>query len=212
MKNIITAVILFIAINSAFSQVLDVDGNFYHNVTIGSQQWLAENLNVAHYRNGDIIPQVQDAEYWAILTSGAWCFYEAADSNGFVYGKLYNWYAVNDPRGIAPEGWHIPSEEEWNTLIALSGGERVAGKRLKSTDGWFENLHATNSFGFNALPGGYRDVNGAYSNITKFGYFWTATEYYSDFAKYHFMTYNFPEIINFESVKMRAMSVRCIKD
>ena len=105
-------------------------------VAIGSQVWMSTNLNVSTYRNGDVIPQVQDKDAWAKLTTGAWCYYENNAANGTKYGKLYNWYAVNDARGLAPAGWHIPTDGEWTVLSTYLGGEDVAGKKMKSTSGW----------------------------------------------------------------------------
>ena len=105
-------------------------------VAIGSQVWMSTNLNVSTYRNGDVIPQVQDKDTWDKLTTGAWCYYENNAANGTKYGKLYNWYAVNDARGLAPAGWHIPTDGEWTVLSTYLGGEDVAGKKMKSTSGW----------------------------------------------------------------------------
>ena len=103
-------------------------------VAIGSQVWTSTNLNVSTYRNGDVIPQVQDRDAWAKLTTGAWCYYENNAANGTKYGKLYNWYAVNDARGLAPAGWHIPTDQEWTVLENSLGDD--AGKKMKSTSGW----------------------------------------------------------------------------
>ena len=103
-------------------------------VAIGTQVWMSTNLNVSTYRNGDVIPQVQDKDAWANLTTGAWCYYENDAKNGVKYGKLYNWYAVNDPRGLAPAGWHIPTDGEWTVLENSLGDD--AGKKMKSTSGW----------------------------------------------------------------------------
>ena len=107
-------------------------------IKIGSQTWISKNLDVSSYRNGEPITEVQDKEAWAILTTGAWCYYENKTANGTKYGKLYNWYAVNDPRGLAPNGYHIPTDAEWTTLstyLDLDGGF-AAGKKMKSTIGW----------------------------------------------------------------------------
>ncbi len=103
-------------------------------VAIGSQVWTSTNLNVSTYRNGDVIPQVQDRDAWAELTTGAWCYYENNPANGTKYGKLYNWYAVNDARGLAPAGWHIPTDQEWTVLENSLGDDE--GKKMKSTSGW----------------------------------------------------------------------------
>ena len=103
-------------VTNVCGNVTDIDSNTYNSVTIGTQCWTQTNLNVSKYRNGDIIPQVTDPTAWANLTSGAWCYFDNDTSNGPVYGKLYNWYAVNDPRGLAPADWHIPSDDEWTVL------------------------------------------------------------------------------------------------
>ncbi len=112
--------------------VSDIDGNIYKIVTIGNQTWTKSNLNVSRYRNGDPIPQVQDPSQWANLTTGAWCYYNNDPANGLIYGKLYNWYAVNDPRGIAPIDWHVPSDAEWTILTDFLGGINVAGGKMKA--------------------------------------------------------------------------------
>jgi len=110
----------------------------YRTVVIGSQLWMAENLNVSHYRNGDSIPEVTDPEQWAKLTTGAWCYYNNDPEMGVIYGKLYNWYAVNDPRGLAPNGWHIPNDNERNTMINfLGGGFSAECKLIKITISFF---------------------------------------------------------------------------
>ena len=109
------------------------------SVVIGTQTWTTKNLDVETYRNGDVIPQVQDATAWSNLTSGAWCYYENNTANGSTYGKLYNWYAVNDPRGLAPNGYYIPSDADWKILTDYLGGESAAGTKMKSTSGWFYN-------------------------------------------------------------------------
>ena len=115
--------------NNPTVDVVDIDGNTYQTVDICDQTWMKSNLNVSKYRNGDDIPQVTDATQWANLTTGAWCYFQNNTTNGTIYGKLYNWYAVNDPRGLAPNGWHIPSKDEWAVLRNCLGGENLAGGR-----------------------------------------------------------------------------------
>ena len=127
--NLKTVLSLFIVM--LFAQV-----NYGQTVTIGTQVWTSKNLNVSTYRNGDVIPEVQDKQAWAKLTTGAWCYYNNDASNGTKYGKLYNWYAVNDPRGLAPNGYHIPTDAEWTQLSDYLGGESKAGTKMKSTSGW----------------------------------------------------------------------------
>lgn len=148
--------------------IRDIDGNTYKTVKIGIQLWMKENLNVSHYRNGDPIPEVKNPTEWINLTTGAWCYYINDSAMGPRYGKLYNWYAVNDPRGLAPTDWHVPSHAEWISLTTYLGGEDVAGGKMKEagTSHWQSpNAGATNSSGFTALPGGYRLSNGAYNGI-----------------------------------------------
>jgi uncharacterized protein (TIGR02145 family) len=114
--------------------ITDIDGKTYNFVFIHGQRWKTTNLAVSHYRNGDRIPQVKRTKDWRALTTGAWCWYNNDSATGAVYGKLYNWYAVNDPRGLAPTGWHVPSDAEWDTLITHLGGYYAfAGGRLKDT-------------------------------------------------------------------------------
>jgi len=146
-------------------------------VWIGCNAWMTNNLDVDHYRNGDPIPKVSNpgsAGAWAALTTGAYCYFNNDSATyAAVYGKLYNWYAVNDPRGLAPEGWHIPSDFEWTTLINTLGGNTMAGgpmKAMGTTDWNTPNLGATNLCNFTALPGGQRNAAGSYSNEENFDY------------------------------------------
>ena len=196
------------------SKVTDIDGNVYNTVTIGSQEWMAENLNVEHYRNGDIIPQVENANEWSNLTTGAWCYYGNDPANGKIYGKLYNGYAVNDPRGLAPEGWHIPKDEEWKQLTDYLGGIKVAGGKLKAKSFWASpNTDATNESGFNALPGDYRtSYSGFFQDISNFVCFWSGTNKYKGFNWFRALE---SKTSNFErdySSKSLGYSIRCIRD
>lgn len=154
--------------------VTDIDGNIYKTVTIGKQEWMAENLNVEHYRNGDPVQQVKIYNDWKKLTTGACCYYENDSKYGKTYGKLYNWYAVNDPRGLAPEGWHIPSDAEWKQLEEVFGC--FVGK-LKATTLWKSpNRGATNKSGFTALPGGFRVAFGVFLAIGLKCCFWSSSK------------------------------------
>jgi uncharacterized protein (TIGR02145 family) len=190
----------------------------YPTVTIGSQVWMKKNLNVCKYRNGDDIPQVQDPAAWANLTTGAWCYYENNTSNGPVYGKLYNWYAVNDPRGLAPNGYHLANKNEYSTLITYLGGFDLAGGKMKATYLWNSpNTGATNSSGFTGLPGGYRGADGVF-NSTGLGYscyLWTSTEDSTDPLRAFDtgLSYNYNRISLFApDRKGFGFSVRCLKD
>jgi uncharacterized protein (TIGR02145 family) len=215
MKKFVILTILFLFVlftQNIFSQVSDIDGNTYKTVIIGKQEWMAENLNVEHYRNGDPIPQIQDKEEWANLTTGAWCYYENNSENGVIYGKLYNWYAVMDPRGLAPEGWHIPDDEEWNTIINLLGGAGTAGKEMKSSSGWIEGGNGTNSSGFSGLPGGYRNHDGYFSNIGKNGIFWSSTAFNEKSAWFRNLIGSISDVYRPNYFFVNGLSIRCVKD
>jgi uncharacterized protein (TIGR02145 family) len=150
------------------TQSKKLKNNKIDNVKIGKQVWMKRNLDVDHYRNGDPIPEVKDPDEWANLKIGAWCYYDNNPANGAIYGKLYNWYAVNDPRGLAPEGWHVSSDEEWKELTNFIGGEELAGGKMKEagTEHWNNpNLGASNESAFSALPGGWRSIDGTFSSI-----------------------------------------------
>lgn len=158
------------------TSLTDIDGNVYPVVKIANKHWISKNLDVTHYKNGDTIPQVQDPAAWASLTTGAWCYYENQTTNGTTYGKLYNWYAMNDPRGIAPEGWHVPTDDEWVAMIDSLGGSSVAGGKLKATTLWDSpNTAATNSSGFTGFPGGARLPAGTFDYKGRWGQWWSST-------------------------------------
>jgi len=190
-------------------QVEDQDGNSFSTIKIGSQVWMAENLNVEHYRNGDTIPQVQDKDKWTYLESGAWCYYNNDPENGKKYGKLYNWYAVNDPRGLAPEGWHIPTLAEFETLKNTVGDD---GRTLKAIGQGADFGAGTNTSGFSALLAGYRISNGRFLKLGRCPYFWSSTEYSSANAAYLFLTYAGLGIGLDDDSKRTGHSVRCLKD
>ena len=180
-------------------------------VTIGNQAWATQNLSVARYRNGDIIPNVTDATQWQNLTTGAWCWYNN-DSATYAtkYGRLYNWYAVNDSRGLAPLGFHIPSSVEINTLISTLGGSSQAGGALKSTTNWnAPNTGATNSSGFAGLPGGLRF--GSFSNIGNYGYWWSSTGYQTTADNFG-LSFDSKAVSSGGIPNNCGFSVRCIKD
>lgn len=194
--------------------VTDVDGNKYTFVQIGQQVWMDKNLEVETYRNGDVIPQVTDAKEWAALKTGAWCYHSNNKANGVIYGKLYNWYAVNDPRGLAPKGWHIPSKAEWTTITTFLGGENVAGGKMKATglSLWNSpNFGATNESGFSGLPGNTRYNNiGIFGDLGGFGIWWSAEE-----GWYNVLQSNNEQLRTaFADNKNResGYSVRCLKD
>jgi len=184
-------------------------------VVIGTQKWTNRNLNVSTYRNGVTIPQVTDPTAWAGLTTGAWCYYNNDPTTEATYGKLYNWYAVNDSRGLAPIGYHIPSDTEWTTLINYLGGSGIAGGKIKETglSHWLTpNTEATNESAFTALPTGYRYFDGISYNIGKYSYFWSSFELDTTDAYGIASFFDSSSMLNSSSDKKNGFSVRLIKD
>ena len=182
-------------------------------IKIGDQTWTTKNLDVTTYRNGDSIPQVQDARVWASLTNGAWCYFENKTANGNTYGKLYNWHAVNDPRGLAPKGFHLPTDEEWRTLTDFLGGEIQAENKMKSIGGWEDSGIGTNTSGFSGLPGGFRDSDGTFEDVIgSYGYWWSSSEKASSIAFARNLGFN-PGDAHKDNLfpKLSGFSVRCLR-
>ncbi len=147
-------------------------------VKIGDQIWMTRNLNVDKFCNGDPIPEAKTNEEWIKAGENgepAWCYYDNDPENGEKFGRLYNWYAVNDPRGLAPEGWHIPSDEEWTTLVDYLGGEDEANIKMRSSVGWENDGEGNNESGFSALLGGYRNSYGDFNDLGECASWWTST-------------------------------------
>jgi len=187
----------------------------FPSVTICGQKWMDKNLDVTTYRNGDTIAYVPNSAEWAALTTGAWCYYNNDPSTNATYGKLYNWYAVNDPRGLAPAGWHIPTDAELTTLTTCLGGELVAGGALKvsGTTTWTTpNAGATNSSGWAGLPGGYRNFDGSFFNVGIRGYWWSSTENTSADAWYYYLNYFVAHFSRQGNSKQVGFSVRCLRN
>ena len=182
-------------------------------IKIGEQTWDAANLQVTHFKNGDLIPQAKTPEAWEKAGSSkkpAWCYYHNDSTNNDKYGKLYNWFAVNDKRGLAPIGWHIASDSEWAKLINYLGGEAIAGTKIKSNHGWNEKGNGTNSTGFTALPGGYRFRNGIFNAEGYFGSWWTSTEYFTFSSWFYSLRYDDDGIYRSNFGKEDGYAVRCL--
>lgn len=166
----------------------DFDGNIYNSVILDTQEWVRENLNVAHYNDGTVIPQVTDPTQWATLTTGAWCYFDNNAANGAIYGKLYNWYAVagihdtissTPNKVLAPTGFHVPTDAEWTTLTTFLGGLQVAGGEMKEmgTTHWAApNIGATNNSNFTGLGDGFRMDFGFYTGMGVYANWWSSTE------------------------------------
>lgn len=195
--------------------VKDANGETYRTVEIGTQRWMAENLNATRYRNGDAIPYVKDERQWESFNEGAFCYHDNSKKSGRVYGRLYNWHAVNDPRGICPVGWHIPTDEEWQQLADYLGGNRLAGDKMKEagTRHWaVPNAGATNLSGFSALPGGGRDEFGKFIIDKYGGYWWSSTDDGGVDVWVRSIFYGYGSILRDGFNKNCGFSVRCLKN
>jgi uncharacterized protein (TIGR02145 family) len=196
----------------------DIDGNTYATVQIGTQCWTQSNLKVSKYRNGDNIPTGLNNSQWSSTSTGAYAIYNNDAANDALYGKLYNWYAVNDSRGLCPTGWHVPSDAEWTTLTTFLGGESVAGDKMKSTatqptpGGWIvPNTVTTNSSGFTGLPGGYRvSFSGGFTSLGSLGYWWSSSDEWAGCAWFRSLDYANAAANRFYNFHQDGFSVRCV--
>jgi len=208
-------------------KVTDNDGNLYKTVKIGNQWWMAENLKVTRYRKGDEISNVIENSAWIGLSTGARCAYDNSESNAAGYGYLYNWYAVIDPRNIAPSGWHVPTDEEWKTLekyLGMSQSEADAtgsrgtneGGKLKETgtSHWNSpNEGATNESGFSVLPGGYRRCDvGSFFGLGEYADLWSSTQKDSYGAWFRNLFFPDSDVFRYDNDERHGYSVRLIRD
>lgn len=198
-----TALLLLFFSNSVSAQ----------DVTIGKQKWTQKNLNVTTFRNGSVIPQVQDADDWIVAglyREPAWCYYKTETGIDSSCGKLYNWYAVNDARGLAPKGWHIATKEEWASLEKSLKGKTAAAK-MKSATGW--KTAGTNASGFTALAGGNRvATNGRFFDLGASAYWWTANDLGSGKASSIALMDASEEVtLERDDNKTAGLSVRCVE-
>jgi len=198
-------------------ECLTLNNIVLETVKIGFQVWTTKNLDVSTYRNGETIRHASTPQEWQDAASkgeGAWCYNDNDPSNGEMYGKLYNWYAVNDPRGLAPELYHIPSDAEWSVLTEYLGGEQIAGFKMKSTTttGWANNGNGDNSSGFNGLPGGLCNNKGNFSNVYVYGNWWSSSESSANNAWNRNLYYNTTLVNRSNNFKSSGFSVRCLRD
>ena len=212
------------------TSIVDIDGNIYNTVQIGTQCWTQSNLKVSKYRNGDNIPAGLVNADWQNTTSGAYAIYDNDPVNDGLYGKLYNHYAVTDSRGLCPTGWHVPSDGEWNVLVkyldpnadtvcANCWQSSIAGGSMKSTatqptpGGWYApNTGATNSSGFTGLPGGYRDSGGGFNDLGHFGNWWSSSDAGSGNAWYRLLNYDYADAFRTNYYHRNGFSVHCARD
>jgi uncharacterized protein (TIGR02145 family) len=188
----------------------------YPTVVLGNgQEWMAENLRTTTYRNGDPIPNVTYNTQWQSLTSGAWAHYNHDSQYENPYGKLYNWYAVNDPRNVCPVGWHVPTDGEYTLLTDYLGGASVAGGKMKSTGTQYwqiPNQDATNESGFSGLPGGLRLSDGTFYNVGYGGDWWSSTVLSTSSAWDRYLDYSYGFVDRSSPSKQHGFSVRCLRD
>lgn len=235
MRKLTVFYAFLLSMTHGFSQiqadtVVDIDGNVYHTVKIGTQTWMVENLKVTHFRNGDSIACLQQKEQWVSAVSPGYCDY---DLSGFhlspdrekelrkLMGKFYNGFTILDPRNIAPPGWRVPSRKDFDTLEKYLGGRRYAGAKLKDTANWQTNirfniniLHTTNESGFTALPDGYRDQKGEFQNISEQARWWTTkgTGSFPDMWSVVGMLNTQDPLFFRDGDFLYGYSVRCVKD
>jgi uncharacterized protein (TIGR02145 family) len=201
----------------SYGSMTDQDGNEYKTVLIGDEEWMAENLNTNRYRNGDNIPPIQLDADWSATTSGTWSYYSYDSDLSCPYGKLYNWFAVDDNRGLCPIGWHVPSQEEYGLLISILGGYSLASNAMRTTGNAYwatPNSSATNSSGFSALGGGSRWWNGSYTTIPNmdFGVFWSSAASGAEDARLLLLTNSTGQLSFTAYDKNIGASVRCVRD
>jgi len=208
-----------------FAECKDGENNYYPVVQINTSLWMAENLKTTNYNDGTAIPNISDNTEWAALTTGAYSDYNNTPANSTTYGRLYNWYVVdnnaatkvasNGGKNVCPTSWHVPSDAEWTTLTTFLGGVSVAGGKLKETGTthWkAPNTGATNETGFTALPGGYRYFSGSYNYIVDFGYWWSSTEQSTTTAWFRYMYWANTYVNRDYNIKKWGFSVRCVRD
>jgi uncharacterized protein (TIGR02145 family) len=184
------------------------------DVKIGTQVWMSKNLDVSTFRNGEAIRYAASGPEWQDAVNkreAAWRYYNNDPKNGEIYGKLYNWYAVNDSRGLAPLGYHIPSDDEWSVLTEYLGGKQNAGIKMKSKKGW-NNKNGDNSSGFNGLPGGYCYYDGGSNHIGNYGFWWSSTEDNVGGSWKRGLYGSDSRVGRGGDGKGKGFSVRCIKD
>jgi uncharacterized protein (TIGR02145 family) len=195
------------------NNLIDYSGVVYPTINIGQQRWLSKNLGTRKFLNGDPIPLISDPSEWENCgESGkpACCFFDNNTSLDSNFGLLYNWFAVIDPRGIAPSGTRIPLISDWMQLIETAGGEHIAGRKLKNISGWNNGGNGINQFGFSAMPGGGRGIFGDFLDLGDYANWWTPEDHDQE-ASFVYITFsNSNFFIRRDGFKASGLSVRCI--
>jgi uncharacterized protein (TIGR02145 family) len=211
---LVTLYSLFSISQSIGLGVTDIDGNNYATVNIGSQEWMSQNLRTSKFANGESIPNITDLTQWSNLNSSGWANYNNDIQFELIYGKLYNWYSVNNSANLCPNGWHVPSDSELLILFNFLGGASNSGGKLKSTGTQYwstPNLGATNESGFSGLPGGIRRNDGVCFNLNSYGAWWTSTENSMVNSKDWAIGCCGLNVEQYSRDKKSGLSVRCIK-
>jgi uncharacterized protein (TIGR02145 family) len=198
--------------------ITDADGNVYTSVTIGTQEWMTENLRTTKYSDGTSIPNVTGNTDWENLSTGAWCHYDNDNQYDTIYGKLYNWYAVETGK-LCPTGWHVPTDAEWTVLtdyLAGDGHNGTEGTALKATSGWNDyngqSGNGTDDYGFLGLPGGYRYYDSYFYGIGYYGFWWSSSQGSTLEAWSRILNYRYDNVRRFSYDKPSGFSVRCLRD
>lgn len=215
MKTIAILILLPYFSLSATAQAGNDKMNSYQTAKIGQQEWMMTNLNISQFRNGDLIPQAKTAEDWYRASSSenpAWCYYNYDSANEKNYGKLYNWYAINDPRGLAPTGWHVPSESDWRILSANLGNETEIGIKMKSKQEWKSASSITNESNFTAVPSGGCRYDGIFYGLGSLCYLWSSTDNEMNLAFFRLLSSSDNELGEGYNGKGYGLAIRCIKD
>ena len=192
----------------------DRDGYTYKTVIIGEQEWFAENLKTSKYNDGTAIPNVTNDYQWRDLTTGAWSHYDNDNQYDTIYGKLYNWHAVETGK-LCPTGWHVPTYAEWTVLtdyLTNNGHSGAEGNALKATSGWSGSGNGTDDYGWLGLPGGFRRNSGYFSGIGSEGYWWSSSQTNASVAWYRKLISTYDNVASNATYKAYGFSVRCLRD
>ena len=193
--------------------VTDIDGNSYTSIIVGDMEWTVKNLRVSKFNNGDAIPYVANGPSWSSTSTSAFTYYSSDPTYNLLFGKWYNWYAINDSRGLCPTGWHVATNQEWQDLQTSLGGPTLAGDILKSTSSNWNNANTgTNEIGFSAEPSGYIDANGNGQLLFESAFSWTSTAINSNSAYYKQMNRTESNLYTYQFDKKSAAPCRCVKD
>ncbi|MDA3905059.1 MAG: fibrobacter succinogenes major paralogous domain-containing protein [Bacteroidales bacterium] len=194
----------------------DIEGNIYKTIQIGDQIWMSENLRTTKYRNSDPIITTFENDLWANAVEGLFCNYNNTEDLDTIatYGRLYNWYAVNDIRNISPEGWRVPTTNDWLTLINFLGGDSIASNKLKEVGNlhWGDPFESNNSSGFTAIPNGFRYLSNEFFGLGYYNSFWTSSEYSDSKAGFLYIYYFSSKVSKGINYKANGYSIRCIKE